>query len=269
VTVTATYSDKRYVLTVNHASGSGNYTNGQTCDHRFDRGPADRRPRVRPLEGATNTIADVSSAPTTLIMGAGDRAVTAVFRPKTVAQNTYLVLDLVSNVVTYRDTPPEGGWTDLHKTSQLVFRKVPTGGFTMGSPTSEPGRGLNETQHAVTLTQDFYLGLFESHSEAVAERPRHHPPAFFTGDTLPVERVSYPDIRGGTLGAAWPANNAVDFDSFLGVLRNKNTAVNGADLPTEAQWEYACRAGTTGAYAGSVITWPGTRRTTRRPAPRR
>ncbi len=251
VTVTATYSDKRYVLTVNHASGSGNYTNGQTvtigsivtpptAGHEFDH-----------WEGATNTIADVSSAPTTLIMGAGDRAVTAVFRPKTVAQNTYLVLDLVSNVVTYRDTPPEGGWTDLHKTSQLVFRKVPTGGFTMGSPTSEPGRGLNETQHAVTLTQDFYLGLFEV-TQKQWQNVRGTTPAFFTGDTLPVERVSYPDIRGGTLGAAWPANNAVDFDSFLGVLRNKNTAVNGADLPTEAQWEYACRAGTTGAYAGSV-----------------
>ncbi len=254
VTVTANYGDKRYTLTVNYASGGGNYTNGQvvtigstttppTAGHEFDH-----------WEGDTATVADVNSAPTTFTMGATNMTLTAIFRPKVVPQNTYLAFNLTDNTAAYSDAPPVGGWTnDLYRTTQMVFRKIPAGTFTMGNASDQSGY---ETRHTVMLTKDFYLGIFEV-TQKQWEEVRGTKPSFFTGDTLPVERVYYSDIRGNNDGKNWPASNAVDFESFMGHLRPKSPVVGAADLPTEAQWEYACRAGTTGDYAGPLdaLAW--------------
>ncbi len=177
-------------------------------------------------------------------------------------KDTYLVIDLsegpeaIDYPVSYLSAPPAGGWTEEYKTTNLVLRKIPAGTFTMGSPDGEIGRDNNETQHQVTLTKDFYVGVFEvtqkQWSLVMGNWPSHFSNADYR-DSRPVEHVSYNDIRGSVAGSNWPANNAVDAGSFLGRLRNK-TGLN-LDLLTEAQWEYACRAGTTTALnSGKNLT---------------
>lgn len=111
----------------------------------------------------------------------------------------------------------------------------------MGSPENTLGRNDDEVQHKVTITKPFYIGVFEI-TQKQYELITGENPSDFKGDSRPVENVSYDMIRGKDKGANWPSNNEVDDYSFLGKLRAK---VNMPfDLPTEAQWEYACRAGT-------------------------
>ena len=170
------------------------------------------------------------------------------------AEDTYLVIDLsagqgaASYPVSYRAAPPKGGWTDEYKTTKLVLRKIPAGTFMMGSPGEEQWRVENETQHQVTLTKNFYMGVFEV-TQKQWERVMGNWPSYFENpdyrDSRPVEKVTYNAIRGSNAGSGWPANNDVDSGSFLGKLRDRTKL--DFDLPTEAQWEYACRAGTTTA----------------------
>ncbi|MBR5079110.1 MAG: formylglycine-generating enzyme family protein [Victivallales bacterium] len=136
---------------------------------------------------------------------------------------------------------------DACRTTELWLRYIPAGKFMMGSPADEMGRDKTETQHEVTLTQPFYIGVFEC-TQKQWELVKGGTPSKYKGDCRPVETVSYDDIRGtgAEAGAGWPKyGHAVDETSFMGVLR----AGTGQtfDLPTEAQWEYACRAGTTHA----------------------
>jgi formylglycine-generating enzyme required for sulfatase activity len=176
---------------------------------------------------------------------------------RTAVAGDYLVIDLsggpsASNYpVGYLSAVPSGGWTYEHKTTKLVLRKIPAGTFTMGSPTNELGRSGDETQHTVTVSRAFYLGVFEV-TQRQWELVMGNKPSYFTNATCyatrPVERVSYYDIRESTNNRAmspnWPATNAAHADSFMGKLRAK-TGLTGFDLPTESQWECACRADTT------------------------
>jgi formylglycine-generating enzyme required for sulfatase activity len=146
--------------------------------------------------------------------------------------------------------------TDLYKTTNMVFRRIPAGTFTMGSPSDELGRYTDETQHQVSFMQFFYVGVFEV-TQKQWERVMGTWPSYFTNpicrESRPVEQVSYNAIRGTSVGGGWPANSNVDADSFMGRLRARTG--KAFDLPTESQWEYAGRAGTTTALnSGSNLT---------------
>ena len=171
----------------------------------------------------------------------------------------YCVIDLsggtgaASYPVSYLNDIPAGGWTDEYKTTKLVLRNIAPGAFTMGSPTDEVGRFSGETQHEVTLTTGFWIGVFEV-TQKQYQLVMGSTPSYYNGDMRPVEGVSYNTIRGSSSGAGWPGSSAVDATSFMGRIRAK-TGVAGFDLPTEAQWEYACRAGTTTALnSGKDLT---------------
>lgn len=189
----------------------------------------------------------------------------------------YMVIDLSggpsasSYPVSYLTSIPVGGWTDEYKTTKLVMRRIPAGTFTMGSPSGELGRESNETQHQVTLTKDFYIGVFEV-TQKQWERVMGNWPSWFNNTTYresrPVERVSCYEIRenplpvisdyekGSAISPNWPQSSQVHTDSFMGKLRAR-TGLTTLDLPTESQWEYACRAGTTTALnSGQNLTNP-------------
>ena len=178
----------------------------------------------------------------------------------------YLVVDLsegcdaASYPVSTLSAPPSGGWTDEYKTTKLVLRRIPAGSFVMGSPREENrAQGEdNEVRHDVTLSSAYYIGVFEI-TQKQWELVAGQQPAWFTklGDTRPVEAVSYEAIRGEGRGAGWPKTDGVDSYSFLGRLRTR-TGIP-FDLPTEAQWENACRAGTeTALGSGEDLSDPKT-----------
>ncbi len=171
------------------------------------------------------------------------------FTAKVHAERTYLVIDLETWQYRYTDTAPNLA-DDTCRTTELWLRYIPAGTFIMGSPTDELGRFVDEVQHKVTLTKPFYIGVFEC-TQKQWELVMGNRPSYFNNDayyaTRPVEQVSDDMIRGATEnGVNWPTTEyAVAESSFMGILREKTGLI--FDLPTEAQWEYACRAGTTKA----------------------
>ncbi len=171
-------------------------------------------------------------------------------------QNLYAVVDMTDmsksiHPVRYTDVPPD--LNDAHcREREIWLRKIPKGTFIMGSPEDELGHYGGETQHEETLTEDYYISVFECTQaqwlHIMFQSGQNTSPSYYKGNARPVESVSYDMIRGisPTAGAGWPEyGHAVDADSFMGRIRAKTGLM--FDLPTEAQWEYACRAGTTTA----------------------
>ena len=167
----------------------------------------------------------------------------------------YLVIDLsggkdaASYPISYLGAEPQGGWTDEYKTTKLVLRRIQPGTFMMGSPSNETGRDSDETQHEVIISQSFYIGVFEV-TQKQYELVTGSKPSYFSNsacyEARPVEQVSWNDIRGNSSTYNWPGSSEVDPSTFMGKIRAK-TGITSFDLPTEAVWEYACRAGTTTA----------------------
>ena len=124
----------------------------------------------------------------------------------------------------------------------IVFRLIPGGSFMMGSPSSESGRASDEgPAHRVMISKPLYVGKFEI-TQAQWQAVMGNNPSDFknSGSDAPVEQVSW--------------NDCIEFCRYLCHLEGVPTMT--FRLLTEAEWEYACRAGTMGPYAGD-LGWMG------------
>ena len=118
----------------------------------------------------------------------------------------------------------------------MEFAWIAPGTFTMGSPKSEPGRDADEVQNEVTLTRGFYMQTTEV-TQAQWNALMETNPSYYKrcGVNCPVNRVSWTD-------------------AMVFIDRLNTTEQSGSyRLPTEAEWEYACRAGTTEAFANGPL----------------
>jgi formylglycine-generating enzyme required for sulfatase activity len=107
---------------------------------------------------------------------------------------------------------------------------IPAGKFLMGSSAGEEERDAEEMQHEVEITKPFYMGVYEV-TQGQYEKIKEKNTAFFRqGQDFPMDQVRWPD--------------AVDFCRKLSALPAEKKASRVYRLPTEAEWEYACRAGT-------------------------
>lgn len=184
----------------------------------------------------------------------------------------YMVVDLTikSNLLFYANAEslPGGVTNRKYKTDCLVMRKVPAKGviWRMGSPTGETGRNTTmEPPQLVVLSDDYYLGVYEVTQGQYflicnsANEAASRPSTFTDGDAdiRPVETDSRERWRGngGTAqNFQWPLNgHAIPNSTWyrFGWLRTHSGLL--FDLPTAAQWEYACRAGTGDAFNGGMV----------------
>jgi formylglycine-generating enzyme required for sulfatase activity len=137
----------------------------------------------------------------------------------------------------------------------MKLTKVPAGNFMMGSPETEKQRATDEgPQHEVVISRPFLMGVYEvtqrEYKRVIGSNPSHFSPTGFASnevagvntDDFPLERVSW--------------NEAQAFCKRLSGLPEEKKAKRIYTLPTEAQWEHACRAGTgTPTHFGSHLSW--------------
>lgn len=175
--------------------------------------------------------------------------------------HTYLVVDLVNGGYEFLADVPAGGWTDEHKSSKMVFRRIPAGTYTLGEPVETFSfLGLSESsantyaalwiRRTVTFTSDFYVGIFKYTEAQHACLSTGNP-----GTGFKPQKISYDSLRGNLDAADWPSKGyAVGSDSIVAKLRAKAGDALMVDLCEEEQWEVAARAGSTAILPNGVTT---------------
>ncbi|MBI5818437.1 MAG: SUMF1/EgtB/PvdO family nonheme iron enzyme [Verrucomicrobia bacterium] len=123
---------------------------------------------------------------------------------------------------------PAAGQPSFVNVVKIRMVLIPAGEFDMGSPKSESWRYSEESLHHVTITRPFYMGATEVTQAQFAAVMRRNP-SYYKGANLPVEHVTW--------------NDAVEFCRRLSFMDSRTYR-----LPTEAEWEYACRAGSDGKF---------------------
>lgn len=218
----------------------------------------------RTLSGAVNRVVSTLDAPSTITwlphkswegheIKNGIRAVVSAW--SLVEPPDYMVVSLmVPNSVCYYadvDALPYPLTDARYRKDEMVFRKIPAAGvrWRMGRSAAE-AENDSEVPHYVTLTSDYYMGVFEVTADQWYAVRGNYPPDFTPSTeedagSRPVENMTFELVRGGAIGSdyEWPKKgHDVSSPSFMGKFRNYTGVM--ADLPTDAQWEYACRAGT-------------------------
>ena len=159
----------------------------------------------------------------------------------------YMVLSLVAGTARYyadAESVPFGVTNDMYKTEYMVMRRIPAANveWRMGSPTGELGRGDNENAHLVKLSSDYYMGVYPvTQKQNKLMTNLDYSKSGHVGDTKPAIYFLMAEAK------EWN----------YGIIAKMNAMFSGMafTFPTEAQWEYACRAGEGAAlYTGKEIT---------------
>ncbi len=158
-----------------------------------------------------------------------------------------LLVAVVPDVVIADDS----SLTEVTTSTGVEMIWIDPGTFVMGSPEDEVAHTDKEQQHEVTLSRGFWLGKTEVTQRLWLSAMKSNPAKFQENDLFPVEMVSWLDCVSfcnelskleGLTPAYQISEEVVTWD----------VSANGYRLPTEAEWEYACRAGTTEAHAGDL-----------------
>jgi formylglycine-generating enzyme required for sulfatase activity len=202
-------------------------------DSPWDLGGEDR-PRPRRRRGSKAGCTSVAVTMLIVVLGLAGGLVALAFRGEKAKPKDKTGTDRQTRTTNRDANPPRPGGV-VSNSLGMKFAWCPPGHFLMGSPVGEEEeRSPDETPHRVTLTKGFYLGIHEV-TQGQWKAVMGNNPSGFQGDDLPVEQVSWEDCQ--------------EFCAKLARQDGKRYR-----LPTEAEWEYACRAGsTTPFFFGATI----------------
>ena len=175
-----------------------------------------------------------------------------------VPSKTYMIVDLASGAVGFTNKVIGTGtqWDDLYKTDYLVLKRVRATTFKMGNTISRSGASHEYPQHDVTLTKDYYLGVYEltiaQYKKIGGAWPlKNTDPYYSANEPLRPAHCLRDTTLRSDVSVAETASN-----TLLGKLSAKNGNVYKFEYPTEAQWENAAHAGVAGErYDGTVGTF--------------